>query len=284
MARAQSDITVAFGKYGATAPTDRAGVAAVASSIDTNTALGKQQMSELAALSGAFDTVFGAQERAAQAAADAAQKAADEQARAAKEAQDAAQRAADEQARIAQQAAEEQMRLATQVHDSISNALRSLLGQSEQFEAQSRQMAQATLQSALVIAKAGGSLSNFQGLDAALESVTKLDKATFATATGYAVEFGRTANLLTQLEQYTRINGSHANGLDYVPFDGYIAQLHRGERVQTAASAAAADATVEEVKALRSDLNAIGAALAAYTQKTAKLMAKFDVEGIATRV
>ena len=30
--------------------------------------------------------------------------------------------------------------------------------------------------------------------------------------------------------------------------------------------------------ATRSDLNAIGAALAAYTQKTAKLMAKFDVE------
>ena len=31
------------------------------------------------------------------------------------------------------------------------------------------------------------------------------------------------------------INGSHANGLEYVPFDGYIAQLHKGERVMTAA-------------------------------------------------
>lgn len=30
------------------------------------------------------------------------------------------------------------------------------------------------------------------------------------------------------------INGSHANGLDYVPFDGYIAELHKGERVLTA--------------------------------------------------
>lgn len=30
------------------------------------------------------------------------------------------------------------------------------------------------------------------------------------------------------------INGSHANGLDYVPFDGYIAELHKGERVQRA--------------------------------------------------
>ena len=28
-------------------------------------------------------------------------------------------------------------------------------------------------------------------------------------------------------------DGSHANGLDYVPFDGYVAQLHKGERVLT---------------------------------------------------
>jgi Mg2+ and Co2+ transporter CorA len=30
------------------------------------------------------------------------------------------------------------------------------------------------------------------------------------------------------------INGSHANGLSYVPFNGYIAELHKGERVLTA--------------------------------------------------
>lgn len=30
------------------------------------------------------------------------------------------------------------------------------------------------------------------------------------------------------------INGTHANGLSYVPFDGYIAELHQGERVLTA--------------------------------------------------
>ena len=29
-------------------------------------------------------------------------------------------------------------------------------------------------------------------------------------------------------------HGSHANGLSYVPFDGYIAELHKGERVLTA--------------------------------------------------
>lgn len=34
-------------------------------------------------------------------------------------------------------------------------------------------------------------------------------------------------------------NGSHAGGLAYVPFDGYIAELHKGERVLTASEAMA---------------------------------------------
>lgn len=33
------------------------------------------------------------------------------------------------------------------------------------------------------------------------------------------------------------VNGSHAGGLDYVPFNGYIAELHKGEQVLTAAEA-----------------------------------------------
>ena len=33
------------------------------------------------------------------------------------------------------------------------------------------------------------------------------------------------------------INGSHANGLDYVPFDGYVAELHQGEAVLTSGEA-----------------------------------------------
>ena len=37
------------------------------------------------------------------------------------------------------------------------------------------------------------------------------------------------------------INGSHASGLTYVPWDGYIAQLHQGERVLTAEQARAMD-------------------------------------------
>ena len=40
---------------------------------------------------------------------------------------------------------------------------------------------------------------------------------------------------------YGWVDGSHAAGLSYVPWDGYIARLHRGERVLTAEQARALD-------------------------------------------
>ncbi len=39
--------------------------------------------------------------------------------------------------------------------------------------------------------------------------------------------------------QYVPVNGSHANGLESVPFDGYIGELHRGEAVIDAPAMAA---------------------------------------------
>ncbi|MDL5036858.1 phage tail length tape measure family protein [Comamonas sp. Y6] len=41
-------------------------------------------------------------------------------------------------------------------------------------------------------------------------------------------------NALNSLAEMLGMDGSHATGLSYVPFDGYRAELHRGERVLTA--------------------------------------------------
>ncbi|WP_409482593.1 DUF4214 domain-containing protein [Noviherbaspirillum sp. ST 5-3] len=46
------------------------------------------------------------------------------------------------------------------------------------------------------------------------------------------------------------LHGSHANGLDYVPFDGYRAELHRGERVQTASQVKESDTNNREMVSL----------------------------------
>ena len=43
----------------------------------------------------------------------------------------------------------------------------------------------------------------------------------------------------SQTESNSGVNGSHAGGLNYVPYNGYIAQLHQGEMVLTAGEAAA---------------------------------------------
>ena len=45
---------------------------------------------------------------------------------------------------------------------------------------------------------------------------------------------GDLSDYQTSMAQFFGIDGSHAGGLDYVPFDGYRAILHRGERVLTA--------------------------------------------------
>ena len=43
--------------------------------------------------------------------------------------------------------------------------------------------------------------------------------------------------LIQKMNEGKTPDGSHASGLDYVPFDGYLAELHKGERVQTAQEA-----------------------------------------------
>lgn len=54
-----------------------------------------------------------------------------------------------------------------------------------------------------------------------------------ATIRAVVSQVGSAASTLRSIAQ-SAINGSHASGLSYVPFDGYIAELHKGERVLTA--------------------------------------------------
>lgn len=172
------------------------------------------------------------------------------------QAQADASRAQEQALEDARRAAEEQRKLAQGVHDSISDALRSLMGESEEYNHLSMAQARNTLQSALGVAKAGGSLVGFAGLEDALAAVQKVDQSRFASAFEYNMARGQNIGLLSQLEKFTRVDGSHAGGLDYVPFDGYVAQLHKGERVMTASENKGQGELIAEIRALRNDLKA----------------------------
>ena len=99
------------------------------------------------------------------------------------------------------------------------------------------------------------------------------------------------------------INGSHAGGLPYVPFNGYVAELHQGERVLTADEARAYQPMpapvfqpagpgnaelLAELRAVRARLEAIEAASRATAGHTAgtdrKLARVIKNDALATEV
>ena len=76
------------------------------------------------------------------------------------------------------------------------------------------------------------------------------------------------------------IDGSHQGGLSSVPYDGYIAELHAGERVQTSAQVAATDRMSSEMVGLRNNLNELMLVVAKAVTKTARIEDRWDKNGL----
>ncbi|MFZ6655940.1 phage tail length tape measure family protein [Undibacterium sp. TJN19] len=78
----------------------------------------------------------------------------------------------------------------------------------------------------------------------------------------FARQLGLYANPLTGAGYGLPVDdGSHADGLDFVPFDGYRAKLHHGERVKTAAQARQEDKgqteLINEIRLMRAEVRAV---------------------------
>lgn len=83
----------------------------------------------------------------------------------------------------------------------LSGALKQLLGQSDAATAMLYQQGRATLETAAAIAKAGGSLANFEGLDQALDAVTGNSADRYSSWEDFARDQGRAANLIDELNK-----------------------------------------------------------------------------------
>ena len=111
---------------------------------------------------------------------------------------------------------------------------------------------------------------------------------------GYALQ---SSPEFAALQAQKKLDGSHADGLANVPFDGYIAELHQGERVLTqresidysAMNSSSSLMTAEALRALADRLDLIEAntrAAAAFANRTAKILERVTPDGdaVSTRV
>lgn len=120
---------------------------------------------------------------------------------------------------------------ATGVHDQLNALLeeytKSVEGMDQSEEAVAA--AKATLDGLIfgIDQNTSGVLSSLDVLTSEMQSKLQADFSDFVLTIQAVVGISDTPD------------GSHRSGLDYVPFDGYMAQLHAGERVLTASEASA---------------------------------------------
>jgi hypothetical protein len=72
----------------------------------------------------------------------------------------------------------------------------------------------------------------------------------------------------------------HRDGLNMVPYDGYVAELHAGERVQTAEQARSSDNIADEMSGLRQSIEDVMIAVARNTGKLYRLNDRWDKNGL----
>jgi len=218
-----------FAGLGLELPDTRAAYRKMVEDINVTTAAGQAMFATLVGLATNADSYYStleqkakdaqqaaldAQNAAAEAAADAAQKIRDNLMQAATNSFSALQRAISAQQKAATETynaltaslndmlstANTKVSDLTAVGDNLSKALKALRGDSDSAVKMLRSQAQATLQSALATAKAGGSLAGFVGLSDALDAVGANSTDLYTSLEDFNRDQGRTASVIAQLD------------------------------------------------------------------------------------
>ncbi|WP_158295277.1 phage tail length tape measure family protein [Pseudomonas rhizoryzae] len=199
-----------FGLVNITLPATREGFRDLVKSMDKTTESGQAQIATLLGLQAQADAYYDVLEARSQ---QAAQALAEAQAamlngamatlqRAAKREQDAlaesyaARTAALNASLSSSQSAVSSL---TSMTNSLTSALRTLQGQSDAATSVLYGQATATLESAAAIARAGGSLANFQGLDQAVSTVAGNSAGRYGDWLSFARDQGRSTALINEL-------------------------------------------------------------------------------------
>ncbi|MFK3973780.1 phage tail tape measure protein [Pseudomonas sp. NPDC087358] len=196
----------AFAGFGLELPDTRSAYRAMVEDIDVTTTAGQAMFATLVGLATSADSYYSTLGQKAadaqQAAADAAQKITDGLMQGANDAFNALQRSITAQKASLNDlltAANTNVSDLTGVSNDLSSALKTLHGNSDTATTMLRAQAQATLQSALATARAGGSLANVTGLSDALDAVSSNNTDMYASLEDFNRDQGRAAALIDEL-------------------------------------------------------------------------------------
>nr|WP_314583432.1 phage tail length tape measure family protein [uncultured Pseudomonas sp.] len=199
-----------FGLANVALPATREGFRALVESMDKTTEAGQEQISTLLGLQEQANAYYNVLQSRSQ---EVAQALAEAQSsmlsaalgtlqRAVKKQQDAIQEAYNartEALNASLSSSQSAVSSLTSMTNSLSSALKTMLGQSDQATRVLYGQATATLETAAAIARAGGSLANFQGLDDALSTVTGNNSSGYGDWLSFARDQGRSTALIGEL-------------------------------------------------------------------------------------
>lgn len=208
-------ITQAFEEAEVTLAGNRAEYRAMVDNIDRTTEAGREMFATLMALSGQAATYYDILEAQLLGAANSAYA--------------SLQRSiAAQQREIQQQAssATASINALTGISNALDAALKRLRGTSDDVVRSLRAQAVMTLNSALVTARAGGSLADYAGLQDALDVASNMDTSLYRSLEDFEREQGRTANLIAELE---KVNGKQLTAEQKL-LEKYDAQLSALDR------------------------------------------------------
>jgi len=163
----------------------------------------------------------------------------------------------------------------TAVGNSLDAALKQLSGSSEQATILLHEQAVSTLQSALAFARAGGALSDFTGLQEALDAATSIDAGRYGTRVDLQREQGRTAGLIAQLQG---VNGAQLTTEESIvaSLQTQIDQAKADYELQAAgldAQLSAAQAQLDALKGIDDSVRSVAEALDGFAQALAAAQA-----------
>lgn len=266
-------VTRAFEAANQTLPEARDGFRAMVESIDKTTTDGMAMFATLMALSGQAATYYDILEQRAEA---------DRQAAGASvnAAFAAVQRAvAAQQKAINKSLTDANSRIGdlTGISNALNTALKQLRGTGDDAVRMLRSQAQATLQSALAIAKAGGSLSGFAGLTDALDVLGSNNTDLYGSLEEFNRDQGRTANAVAELN---KLNGKQLSAAEksalamQAQLDALDAQLEFAQ-----AQVDALNGVDTSIMGVTAAINAMNAAVVAALQAQATGAGKANTSG-----